>query len=109
MPAPARCASSWREIASGGSDDQKPAQAAEGETPAAEEPKSDQTERRYVFITVNYSEALAKKYAGEGKEPDGRGSELATELRERFADWYYVISGADFGKLRPRKSELMRG
>jgi hypothetical protein len=97
------------EIASGGSDEQKPAPAQGEEAAAPEEPKSDQTERRYLFITVNYSEALAKKYAGEGKEPDQKGSELANELRERFADWYYVISGADFGKLRPRKSELMRG
>jgi hypothetical protein len=97
------------EIASGGSGDQAKAAAPTEEQAAAEQPKSDQTERRYLFITVNYSEALAKKYAGEGKEPDKQGSELAAELRERFADWYYVISGADFGKLRPRKSELTRG
>ena len=65
----------------------------------------DEGERRYLFITVSYSEARAKQY-NDGKEPDAAGKELADELRNRFADWYYVISGADFNKLRPRRRDL---
>ena len=65
----------------------------------------DEGERRYLFITVDYSEARAKQY-NVGEEPDAAGKELADELRNRFADWYYVISGADFNKLRPRRRDL---
>lgn len=61
--------------------------------------------RRYLFITAEYSEARAKQYAGEGSV-DEKGKELAEELRERFAGWYYVISGADFDKLRPSRRQL---
>ena len=62
-------------------------------------------ERRYLFITVDYSDARAKQY-NDGEEPDATGKDLADELRNRFADWYYVISGADFNKLRPRRRDL---
>ncbi len=65
----------------------------------------DEGERRYLFITVDYSAARAKQY-NDGKEPDAADKELADELRNRFADWYYVISGADFNKLRPRRQDL---
>ena len=95
------------EIASGGSS--APAGDAGGSEPTQPAAKADQQqERRYVFITVSYSEARAKKYA-DGKEPDDKGKDLARELRNRFADWYYVISGADFSKLRPSRPQLLRG
>ena len=92
------------EIASGGSG------AAAGDLePSQPDSKADQQQvRRYVFITVNYSGARAKKYA-DGKEPDDKGKDLARELRNRFADWYYVISGADFSKLRPSRRQLLKG
>ena len=63
-------------------------------------------ERRYLFVTVNHSTARAKSYTEDGKEPDKKGEELARELRNRFADWYYVISGSDFSNLRPRRRDL---
>ncbi len=63
-------------------------------------------ERRYLFITVAYSADRARRYA-EGEEPDQDGEALATELRNRFADWYYVITGADFNTLRPRRRDLV--
>ena len=66
-------------------------------------------ERRYLFITVHYSAARAKRYAEEGKDPDKEGEELGRELRTRFADWYYVISGADFNNLRPSRRDLLSG
>ena len=94
------------EIASGGSSTQV---GEAGSEPSEAASKADQQqERRYVFITVNYSEARAKKYS-EDKEPDDKGKDLARELRNRFADWYYVISGADFSKLRPSRRQLTRG
>lgn len=95
------------EIASGG-----PSTSA-GKTSGASSSKHDskasqQQESRYVFITVNHSATRAKKYAGDAESDDG-GSTLARELRDRFANWYYVISGADFNKLRPNKRQLLRG
>ena len=60
-------------------------------------------ERRYVFITVAFSQARADEYGGDA----GKGQELEEELRNRFADWYYVISGADFNNLRPSRRDLL--
>jgi hypothetical protein len=100
------------EIAGGGpASPEAPANAASGESAAqqnqpGQDAATEQGERRYVFITVDYSQARARQYAGEGKEPDKAGQELADELRNRFADWYYVISGADFEKLRPSRRDL---
>lgn len=94
------------EIAStGGSESDEAAGAKEGETQAKESGKEEQ---RYLFITVNYSEARARQYA-DGKDPDKKGEELARELRNRFADWYYVITGADFNNLRPHRRDLLKG
>lgn len=81
------------EIAPGGSGTQESADAEAGEG-----------ERRYLMISVAYDKARAEKYEGDAE----KGKELADELRARFADWYYVISGADFGKLRPSRSELLK-
>ena len=60
-------------------------------------------ERRYVFITVTFSQARADEYGGDA----AKGQELEEELRNRFADWYYVISGADFNNLRPSRADLL--
>jgi hypothetical protein len=79
-------------------------QAAAGQEAENEEGEHEH-EQRYLFITVSHSEARAKQY-NDGKDPDGKGKELADELRNRFAGWYYVISGADFTKLRPRSRDL---
>lgn len=61
-------------------------------------------ERRYIMISVSFDEDLAKRYEGDAD----KGKELAEELRARFAAWYYVISGADFGKLRPTRQALLK-
>ena len=61
-------------------------------------------ERRYVMISASFSEKLAETHEGDAE----KGKELAEELRARFADWYYVISGADFGKLRPSRADLRK-
>ena len=92
------------EIAAGGT-----GAAGGGEASSEDESKPAEEERRYLFITVNHSDARAKQYAGEDKEPDEKGKDLARELQNRFADWYYVISGADFKNLRPRRRDLTSG
>jgi hypothetical protein len=94
------------EIAStGASESGEAGETKEGEPQAKESGKDEQ---RYLFITVSYSEARARQYA-DGKDPDKKGEELARELRNRFADWYYVISGADFNSLRPGRRDLLKG
>ena len=93
------------EVAPGGTSASTATPAQEG----GEAPKSNRTEEhRYLFITVDYSTARARQYA-EGKTPGKEGRTLERELRHRFADWYYIISGADFGNLRPSRRELTRG
>ena len=69
-------------------------------------PMKGEGERRYLFITVSYSEDRAQKYSAT-QQPSSRGPALERELRNRFADWYYIISGADFQKLRPSKQALI--
>jgi hypothetical protein len=55
-------------------------------------------ENRYLFATVSCR-------GGDG----GAGCESqARDLNARFAEWYYVISGADFQRLRLRKKDLGR-
>jgi len=84
--------------------------------PAQTESKSAETdavrtqERRYLFITVRYDEEKARAYNdGDPSKIGDRGQRLARELTNRFADWYYVISGADFTKLSPKTKELVKG
>jgi hypothetical protein len=59
--------------------------------------KSEGSESRYLFVT-----ASAARDAGEA------GQRLAQQAGGRFAEWYYVISGADFSKLKVRKRDLGR-
>ncbi len=40
------------------------------------------------------------------KTPEGEAR--AKELNNRFADWYYIISGADFQKLRLKRKDVAR-
>ena len=93
------------EVAPGGT----PAPAGSSEKEGTEATRTAGTEeRRYLFITVDYSAARARKYA-DGETPGEAGRTLERELRHRFADWYYIISGAEFGNLRPSRRELTRG
>ena len=85
------------EIAPGGSDP-------EG-SPDATITASEEGERRYLMITVEFSDSRAKSYEGDAEA----GKELADELQARFANWYYIITGADFSKLRPSRSKLRSG
>ncbi|MFN7932855.1 MAG: DUF4340 domain-containing protein [Bryobacteraceae bacterium] len=58
---------------------------------------------RFLFVTVSFDPQRAAKY---GDAP-GNGERLAKELTNRFADWYYVIRGSDFQKLRLKKKDLV--
>jgi hypothetical protein len=70
--------------------------------PAAKPAKGG--ENRYLFVTVSFDAARAQKYSGDA----AAGERLARDLTNRFADWYYVISGADFEKLRVKRKDLIR-
>jgi hypothetical protein len=61
-------------------------------------------DNRYLFVTVNHDAARAAKYGGD----TAAGERLARELNTRFADWYYVIGGSDFKKLRLTKQDALR-
>lgn len=77
-------------------------------SPGGSDGTDDKTsERRYLFITVGYNDDKAALYnGGDPAKVRVAGNRLARELTNRFADWYYVISGADFTKLRPRAKDL---
>jgi hypothetical protein len=59
---------------------------------------------RYLFPTAGFDEKRAAKYAGDAIA----GERQAKELANRFADWYYVISGQEFNQLRIKKTDLLR-
>lgn len=46
----------------------------------------------------------AAEYGGDSTSDERQ----ARELTNRFADWYYVISGADFTKLRLKRKDVAR-
>ena len=64
---------------------------------ARQDPEGEsEGERRYLLIAVSRTKTL-----------EGGDQELYEELRDRFADWYYIISGADFEALRPARRDLL--
>jgi hypothetical protein len=65
-------------------------------------PAATGNENRYLFVTVNYDPQRAAKYG----DSSGAGERMARELTNRFADWYYVISGQDFQRLRPSRKQV---
>jgi hypothetical protein len=65
-------------------------------------PASKGNDNRFLFVTVNYDPQRAAKYG----DSSGSGERLARDLNNRFADWYYVISGQDFERLRPSRKQV---
>jgi hypothetical protein len=59
---------------------------------------------RYVFVTATWDQARATRYS----DTSGTGERTAADLSARFADWFYVISNADFQKMRLTKKDLIR-
>jgi hypothetical protein len=56
-------------------------------------------ENRHLFVTVHFDPAKAAAYGGNATA----GERAARDLTDRFADWYYVISDADFRKLKLKR------
>jgi hypothetical protein len=59
---------------------------------------------RYLFVTTSWDAARASQYG----DTSGVGEKAARDLNARFADWFYVISNADFQKLKATKSQVLR-
>jgi hypothetical protein len=76
----------------------------EGEgKPAAVDPAKAAGESRFLWITAGYDAARAARYG----DTSGAGESIANAQRSKFADWYYVISGPDFQRLRPKRTSLV--
>ncbi len=65
-------------------------------------PAAGKGENRHLFVTVNFDPSKAAKYGGDA----AAGERTARDLNNRFADWYYIISDADFQKLRLKKADV---
>jgi Domain of unknown function (DUF4340) len=108
-------------------------QGVEGEGEEGEEGEGDTKKEasRFIFVDVAYDETLDRTLAGkassegEGEtgEPDAApdaaageedekkklaGRERAQKLRERFDQWFYVISDASFKQLHKTRDELFK-
>ncbi len=95
------------------------------------------TENRYLFVTVSFARSLFLEPPQPGNsdflsKPDSlwtdedtvnkslhnvhrewndridKGLDRCAELNARFAKWYYVISSANFDKLRPSRSDFIK-
>lgn len=67
-----------------------------GEVAAGETKAGMPSDNRDLFVMVHFDPAKAAAYRGDA----AAGERAAHELNDRFADWYYVISGRDFQALR---------
>jgi hypothetical protein len=71
-------------------------------------------ERRYLFLSADFdASVLGPEPTDETKKKDyeskvEEGKKKAQELGDRFADWYYVIPGAEFKKVRLTRADLVR-
>jgi hypothetical protein len=54
---------------------------------------------RYLFVTTGWDAQRAARYG----DTSGAGEKASRDLNARFADWFYIISNADFQKLRLAK------
>ena len=70
----------------------------------ASDPSKSSSADRYLFVTASWDPARAGKYG----DTSGGGERVARDLNARFADWFYVISNADFQKLRLTKTQILR-
>jgi hypothetical protein len=71
--------------------------------PAPADPAKAAQENRFLWLTAGYDAARAAKYG----DTSGAGEAVANAQRAKFADWYYIISGADFQRLRPARASLV--
>jgi ABC-type multidrug transport system ATPase subunit len=55
------------------------------------------------YLAPSEGAARAARYGGDAAS----GERRARELNNRFADWFYVIRGADFEKLRLKRRDVV--
>lgn len=67
-----------------------------GDVAAGDTKSGPSSDNRNLFVMVHFDAAKAAAYGGAA----AAGERAARELNDRFADWYYVISGKDFQSLR---------
>ena len=67
-----------------------------GDVAASESKSGAPTDNRHLFVMVGFNATKAAAYGGDA----AAGQRSARELTDRFADWYYVITGKDFQALR---------
>ena len=67
-----------------------------GEVAGDDGKSSAPSDNRTLFVMVHFDPTKAAAYGGDA----AAGQRTARELNDRFADWYYVISGKDFENLR---------
>jgi len=67
-----------------------------GDVAAGDTKSGAPSDNRNLFVMVHFDPARAMTYGGDA----AAGERTARELNDRFADWYYVISGKDFQNLR---------
>lgn len=67
-----------------------------GEIAAGDTKSGTPSDNRHLFVMVHFDPAKAASYGGDA----AAGERAARELNDRFADWYYIISGKDFQNLR---------
>jgi len=67
-----------------------------GGVAGGETKSSAPSDNRTLFVMTHFDQAKAAAYGGDA----AAGLRASHELNDRFADWYYVISGKDFQNLR---------
>ena len=70
-------------------------------------------ERRYLFVTVKFDEAVLPEPAEESEKEVWKktvedGKKQAKDLSDRFADWYYIIDGNMFKAIRLTREEIVQ-
>jgi hypothetical protein len=71
---------------------------------SADAARASRGDNRYLFVTASWDTARASKYG----DSSGAGERVARDLNLKFADWFYVIGGADFQKIRLKKTDVVR-
>jgi len=81
-------------------------------TPAQGGGEDEKAANRYMFVEVAYDPTLDKGEAPAPEQDDAappqRGEERATQLRERFGEWFYVISDMSYKQIHKERSELFK-
>ena len=88
------------------------AEAEKSDEAAAEEKKEDEPNLSDIYQrAIEKFRADKTKYESDVKDREKKaedGKKKVDELNDRFADWYYVITEEDFGKLRLSRDQLVK-